>query len=118
NEMLRHAMAAQIQLIVGTMLGKLPPDNLYFVKGRAGFEGALGFLDENLPRVLAALPADRDLSFFEVSLFCLVEHLAFRQTLSIGPYPALADFARAYGQRPSAQETGYAFDAPPTGQPA
>jgi glutathione S-transferase len=118
QEMVWHAMAAQIQMVVGTMLGKLPADNVYFVKGRAGFEGALGWLDQNLTAAIGALPADRDLSLFEVALFCLVEHLGFRGTLPLEPYPALAAFARAFGERPSAKRTVYAFDAPPAGHPA
>ena len=103
-------MAAQVQLVIGTMVAKLPADNLYFVKGRAGFEGALRWLDANLVAALAALPMGRDLSFFEVSLFCLVEHVTFRETLPVDPYPALVAFAREYGQRPSSKATAYRYD--------
>jgi glutathione S-transferase len=50
---------------------------------------------------------------FEITLFCLLDHLAFRATLSLEPYPALARFAEEYAKRPSAQRTQYRFDAPP-----
>ncbi len=29
-------MAAQVQLVMGTVLGKLPADNMFFVKARTG----------------------------------------------------------------------------------
>lgn len=110
NELVWHAMAAQVQWVFGTLVGKLPAENVYFVKGRAGFEGALRWLDENVGAVRAAMP-ERDVSLLEVALFCLVEHLTFRGTLPVTPYPALAAFAAEYGKRESAQATPYAFDA-------
>jgi glutathione S-transferase len=110
QELVWHAMAAQVQLVFGTVVGQLPAENVYFAKGRAGLEGALRWLDQNVEAALAALPSPRDLSLFEVTLYCLVEHLAFRATLPVEPYPALIRFARAYAERPSAQQTGYRFD--------
>lgn len=117
QELVWHAMAAQVQLVLGTLVGKLPAEHTFFAKGRAGFEGALGWLDEHLPAVLAALPAERLVSLFEVTLFCLVEHLEFRQSLPVAPYPALIEFARRFGARPSAQRTAYKFDPPPEPAP-
>ncbi len=114
QELVWHSMAAQVQLVFGTVVAKLPADNVYFSKGRAGFEGAMGWLEANVADALRALPSARDLSLFEVTLFCLVEHLTFRNTLPIGPYPALAKFARDFGARPSAQATPYRFDVAPT----
>jgi glutathione S-transferase len=111
QELVWHAMAAQVQLVFGTMLNHLPADNPYFAKGRAGFEGALSWLDGHLSEALALLPS-RDLSLFEVTLFCLVEHLTFRATLPVTDYPALAAFARRHAERPAAQATTYQFDAP------
>jgi glutathione S-transferase len=113
QELVWHAMAAQVQLAFGTLVNELPAANLYFVKGRAGFVGALEWLDTHLDEALAALPASRDLSLFEVTLFCLLEHLPFRGTLSLEPYPTLRRFAQAFGQRASAQATPYEFDVPP-----
>lgn len=113
QELVWHAMAAQVQLVLGTLVGKLPAEHPYFAKGRAGFEGALRWLDEHLPAALAALPAERDVSLFEVTLFCLMEHLGFRGSLPVEPYPALMQHVRAFGERPSARRTAYKFDAPP-----
>jgi hypothetical protein len=104
-------MAAQVQLVLGTIVGKLPAEHVYFAKGRAGFEGALRWLDEHVEAALAALPP-RDLSLFEVTLFCLIEHLVFRQSLPVEPYPRLVQFARVFGERPAARATAYKFDPP------
>ena len=113
QELVWHGMAAEVQLIFGTIVGKLPAENIYFAKGRDGFEGALRWLDDNLASVLRALPSPRDVSLFEVTLFCLVDHIAFRGTLSVQPYPSLVRFAADFAARPSAQRTSYRFDSPP-----
>jgi glutathione S-transferase len=110
QELVWHGMTAQVQLSFGTLIAKLPADNVYFAKGRDGFEGALCWLDNHLASVLAVLPAARDVSLFEVSLFCLVEHIVFRGTLSLEPYPSLVRFAADFAARPSAQRTQYRFD--------
>ena len=114
QELVWHGMAAQVQLIVGLIFAKLPADSIFFARGRKGFEGALAWLDEHIEEVLSSLPKTRALSLLEVALYCLVEHLAFRQTVPVAPYSALLRFAGKFGQRPSAQQTPYAFDAPPT----
>jgi glutathione S-transferase len=113
QELVWHSMTAQVQLIVGIMIGKLPADHIFFTKIRAGFEGALRWLDDNLSGVLQALPPERDLSLFEVTLFCLIEHLSFRVTLPRESYPVLVRFANEFGARTSAQRTMYRFDTTP-----
>lgn len=112
HELVWHSMSAQVQLIVGIMLAKLPAENLFFARGRKGFENALAWLDQHIDQVLSELP-QRDLSLFEVALFCLVEHLSFRKTLPVEPYSALLRFAAHFGARPSARQTPYEFDVPP-----
>ncbi len=109
HEMLAHAMAAQIQIIMGTIVGKVPADNIVFAKARRGLEGALAWLDENVDAVVDELPA-RDASWFEHALGCTIEHFAFRKTVAIEPYPALARFAAAWGAREAARATAYRFD--------
>ena len=95
------------------MLGKLPPDNVFFAKARAGLEGSLRWLDTNLAEGLNALPPSRDFSMFEVSLCCLVDHLTFRATVAVEPYPSLAAFAREFAKRPAVGLTAYRFDEAP-----
>lgn len=112
HELLMHSMAAQVQLAIGIQVSKLPADNVFFTKIQAGFEGALSWLDTHLEAAVGAMPP-HDLSFFEVGLFCLLEHLPFRATLPVAPYPNLLRFTRTFGERDSAKRTAYRFDTPP-----
>jgi glutathione S-transferase len=113
QELVWHAMAAQVQLVIGVMVGKLPAEHPYFEKGRVGFEGALQWLDAHLAEALAALPAERRISLFEGTLFCMIEHLTLRASVPLAPYPALIEFAAAFAERPAAQRTAYKFDVQP-----
>lgn len=113
DELMWNAMAQQVVLVLGTKLYGLPADNLFFVKTRAGIEGSMRWLDAKLDAVLAELPAARDLSLFELALFCLCEHLVFRETVPLSRFPALQAWAATFAERPSAKKTGYAFDAAP-----
>jgi glutathione S-transferase len=113
QELVWHCMSVQVQLVMGTIVGKLPAENVYFSKARIGMENSLKWLDSHLADALRALPSQRDLSTFEASLFCLVEHLTFRQTISAEPYTELANFVRAFGVRPASQNTAYRVDQPP-----
>lgn len=109
QELVWHCAATQIQLVMGTVIHSLPADNPFFVKARTGFESSLRWLDLNLAACLRALPP-RDLSLFEVSLYCLVEHLVFRPTLPVDSFGALIGFSKTFGERPSARRTFYRFD--------
>lgn len=109
QELTWHCMTAQVQLVLGTVFSGLPADDRFFVKLRAGMAGALGWLDAHLDGALAELPP-RDLSLLEVSLFCLLEHLAFRPTLAPLEVPRLQRFVAEFGARPSALRTTYRSD--------
>ncbi len=117
QELVWHAMGAQVQLVVGVRLANLPADSVFFTKATAGLLGSLGWLDAHLDRVLARLPAPRDVSVLEVTLFCLVEHLVFRPTVSLDAFPALRAFAASFGGRASARSTPFCFDPPPVVAP-
>jgi len=112
QELVWHAMGLQVQLVVGVQLAKLPVENLFFAKATAGLEGELAWLEEHLEPELAGLPAPRDVSVFEVTLLCLLEHLRFRPTISLDPWPRLRGFVATYALRESARRTVYRFDAP------
>ncbi len=116
QELVWHAMSAQVQLAVGLQFAKLPADNIFFTKARAGMLGAIAWVEERLDQILEGLPAPRALSTFEVTLFCLAEHLVFRPTLSLDPFPQIRRFAATYALRESAQSTVFRFDPAP--QPA
>ncbi|UGB37161.1 glutathione S-transferase N-terminal domain-containing protein [Frateuria soli] len=109
QELVWHGMGAQVQLVFGMQVARLPAENLYFAKAADGFRNALAWLDANLESVLRGLPP-RDVSLLEASLFCLLEHLDFRNTLPLAPYRHLAAFAAAWRERPASQRTAYAFD--------
>lgn len=109
HELVAHCMSAQVQVVMGVQVSGLPAENVYFTKALAGMRGALQWLDAHLDEVLAQLPADRRLSWFETCLFCLLEHLTFRQTLEWQQMPNLVAFARGYAQRPEAVATAYRY---------
>ena len=50
---------------------------------------------------------------FELQVVHDVDHVSFRRTLSLEPYPALVRFAADFATRPSAQRTQYRYDAVP-----
>jgi glutathione S-transferase len=107
HELVWHCMAAQVQILMAIHVGKVPAENVFVAKARTGLAGAMGWLDERAPDVLASLPQDRLLSLFEVALYCLIEHLRFGQTVSVENYASLSSFARQFGTRPSAQRTAF-----------
>jgi glutathione S-transferase len=112
QELIWHGMGAQVQLVFGMQVARLPAENVYFAKAADGFRNALAWLDANLESVLHGLPP-RDFSLLEASLFCLLEHVLFRDTLPLAPYRHLAAFAAAWRERTAAQRTTYAFDVVP-----
>src|SRR5262245_27464041 len=59
QELVWHDMAAQVQIIMGTIVGKLPADNVHFAKTRSGLEGSLQWLDTHVTDVISELPAPR-----------------------------------------------------------
>ncbi|HEY4210817.1 MAG TPA: glutathione S-transferase N-terminal domain-containing protein [Steroidobacteraceae bacterium] len=112
QELVWHAMTTQVQIVMGTVVNKLPADSPYFVKAHTSLGASLSWLDSHLPELLETLPP-RDLSLFEVSLHCLIEHLVFRPTLQVSPYLSLMQFSQEFSGRQSAHATLYRFDPPP-----
>jgi hypothetical protein len=70
----------------------------------------MSWLEENARSVLAALPPERDLSYLEVTLYCLVSHLEFRGVLPTASYSELNEFCQRFATRASIRETTYRFD--------
>ena len=115
EELILHAMSAEVNLIMmglgsqgaaGSAVSDRPPPP----KVRPSLENALAFLEANLERVLAALPADRRLSFCETALYCLVTHLPFRKVMDVSQHRALQTFRATFDDRPGARATPYFFD--------
>jgi len=108
-ELLSQAMQAQVQLAFGVAVCGLPADHIYFSKAQRGLEGALDWIEARLPDLLAAEPA-ADLSLFQATIFCLMEHLVFRPTYQPRRRPALEAVRDAFGARTSATATPYGLD--------
>lgn len=106
QELVLQAMSSEIELI---MSGKAAAPTPHLTKRRASLEGSVRWLDEHVDEAVAALP-ERDLSFLEVTLFCLTEHLGFREVLATEPFQRLREFAHRFATRPSAQATRFVFD--------
>jgi hypothetical protein len=107
QELTLQCMSSEVSLIMLTAEGG--GASAYAAKLRAALEGMLVWLNERVDDAVTELP-ERDLSFFEVSLFCLVEHLPFRNVLSIAAYPNLERLRDRFSARSSAAATRFAFD--------
>ena len=110
QELVMHAMATEVSLIMSKMAGQ-GQGGAHAEKMARSLENVLAWLDRNLSEVLEALPEERDLSYLEASLYCLVTHLEFREVVPTSQYPALKSFSDRFGSRPSAADTAYRFDA-------
>lgn len=110
HEILANAMAGEVEVVVHERVEKRAPDDASR-KRREGLVNSLQWLDGHVEEVRAALP-ERDLSMFEVGLFCLVSHLPFRNPMDLSGMPRLTGFEAVFGERDSARSTPYRFDAP------
>lgn len=111
HEIVAHAMAAQVEVVFHEIVSKRPPDAASR-KRRESLLNCLAWLDANLDAIRTELPRSR-IALFELMLFCLLEHLPFRNPIDLSAMPQLLAFADAFRERPSAQATPYRFDAPP-----
>ena len=109
QELTVHALATEVALVM-SMLGRTAAESAHQGKMRTSLLNVMSWLEANIGAVLAALPSDRNLSYLEVTLFCLVTHLDFREVLPVVDYPELARFCQRFGARSSALATLYRFD--------
>ncbi len=111
HEVLAHAMAAQVEVVFHEIVSKRPPDAT-LRKRRASLVQCLAWLDRHSQDIRVELPQEK-IAIFDLGLFCLLEHLPFRNPIDLSSMPRLTAFANAFGARASAQATPYRFDAPP-----
>jgi len=104
-----QAIATEVTLIMSG-LGGAGDGSAHQAKMRTGLVNMMSWLEENASPTLAALPPHRDLSFLEVTLFCLVTHLEFRGVLPTASYSELNTFCQRFATRASIGETTYRFD--------
>jgi glutathione S-transferase len=106
-ELAVQAMSTEVTWIMTTTArGESSP---YALKSQAALKGMLSWLDAHVDEALNSLPT-RDLSYLELSLFCLVDHLEFRKVTTIEEYPHLVRCRDAFAERPSARATPFRFD--------
>jgi glutathione S-transferase len=114
QELTLVALSTEVALVM-SKVGSAPDDGRadtpHAVKMQKSLVDTLAWLDAHLDRALAALPRERDLSYLELTLFCLVTHLEFRKVVPVAAYAALGAFCRRFAERPAAQQTAYRFDA-------
>ncbi|HYO58064.1 glutathione S-transferase N-terminal domain-containing protein [Archangium sp.] len=108
QELVLQAMATEVTLIMAKLAGA--SDSAHHTKMRKGLVNMISWLEENASSALAALPPHRDLSYLEVTLFCLVTHLEFRDVLPTASYSELNKFCQHFATRASVRETPYRFD--------
>ena len=110
QELTLQAMASEVSLIMSKLSG-VAADAPYSLKLETALTNSLAWLEAHVDNILSGLPAERDLSFLEVTLYCLLRHLQFRQLLARAPIPRLLGFCEEFEARPSAKLTPYHFDA-------
>ena len=110
QELVVQAMTTEVALIMAELSGS-DNGNAHHIKMRKSLVNMMRWLENNVREALDALPSERDLSYLEVTLFCLVSHLEFREVLPLSPYPDLNKFCKHFAERASAYETTYRFDA-------
>jgi glutathione S-transferase len=111
QEIVLDAMGTGV-VIVTARGAEIPDDSPSLVKPFARLEAAIAWLESSLDSAIATLP-ERQVSFLEVSAFCLLTHLGFRGLGTIDDRPRLLAFSERFGTRPSARTTAYRFDQPP-----
>ncbi|RKH73149.1 glutathione S-transferase N-terminal domain-containing protein [Corallococcus aberystwythensis] len=109
QELTLQAMATEVTLVMEKLAGA-GEGTTHALKLRKSLLNMMAWLEEHADAALAALPPERDLSYLEVTLFCLVTHLEFRDVLPTAPYAALSRFCEQFSKRPSARDTAFRFD--------
>lgn len=100
QELVLQGMATEVGLIMRKLARPTEGDR-YQTKGQRSLIGSLAWLDAHLPQILPALPEPRRVSFLEVTTFCFVTHLEFRQIADTSSYATLQSFCRSFGERQS-----------------
>lgn len=108
HELLAHAMATQVEVVFHEQVAQRPPD-APSLKRRASLLNCLGWLDAHGEAVVGALGPPQH-SLFGIGLFCLLEHIPFRNPLDLSGLRWLEDYTRRFAERESARATPYRFD--------
>ncbi len=109
QELILTAMSTEVSLIMAKAGGG-SDSGAHQQKSRQALLNMMSWLEDNVASVLAALPPQRDLSYLETTLFCLVQHLEFREVLPTAAYTELQKFCQHFATRASAGQTAFRFD--------
>lgn len=110
QELVLQAMSTEVGLIMSG-ISDGSAETVHRAKLSKSLNNVILWLDEHVRAGLAALPVERDLSYLEVTLFCLITHLDFRSVMTMAPYRELAVFSRHFGARAACLETEFRFDS-------
>lgn len=109
QELVSQGMATEVAMIMRTLEQPSVPLTAA-TKLRASLDNSLAWLDLNLGTALDRSVPNGALSLLEVSAFCFVSHLQFRNVADVSRYPALRAHVETFACRPSARATEYCFD--------
>lgn len=109
QELVLQGMATEVAMIMRTLEQPCVPLTAD-TKLRASLDNTLAWLDQHLDAALDRSVPEGALSLLEISAFCFVSHLAFRNVADISRYPALQAQVERFGCRQSARATEYCFD--------
>jgi glutathione S-transferase len=109
QELVSQGMASEVTWVMAS-LSEPTSTSVYAAKNKLSIQNSLAWLEQHLSLALGQLFADRALSFLEVSLFCFITHLRFRDLLDVTGYPQLQTFVSAFAERASVHATEYRFD--------
>ncbi|KFA92066.1 glutathione S-transferase N-terminal domain-containing protein [Archangium violaceum] len=110
QEIVLQAMSTEVSLIMGKAAGT-SDSSVHQAKMRQSLVNMMSWLEENANSILSGIPQHRDLSYLEVTLFCLMTHLEFRGVLPTASYATLNEFCQQFSTRTSVGDTTYRFDA-------
>jgi glutathione S-transferase len=108
QELIFQGMANEVTVLMSRFFGE--PEGPHAAKLRSSLANTVEWLEGNVEGILARLPADRELSYLELSWYCFLRHVEFRELLSIAPYAKLTEFCRNYEMRQSVKDTHYRLD--------
>jgi hypothetical protein len=114
QELVLQGMSSEVTLIMAEVSNperRVPYQDPYKDKTRSGLVNTLDWLEQHVTEALTQLGSERAVSFLEVTLFCFVTHLDFRQVVNTDRYAQLRTFCKRFDERESARSTAYQFDS-------
>lgn len=111
QELVLDAMSTEVTLLMSRLFGENHENSPHVLKLRRSLQNSVEWLERHTAEALARLPPTRDASYLELTLYCLVRHLPFREVMSVEPYPELNQFCAHFETRQSVRDTTYRVDS-------